>query len=151
MPEVKGMYFEDFAVDDTWLSARRTVTETDVVNFAGATGDFNPLHVDHEFARGTDFGGPVAHGLLVLSFAAGLSVQSLRYHGTMIAFLGMEEWKFVGPVRFGDTIQLRSTVLEARASSKPGRGVVRIGQEIVNQRDEVVQKGVWASLVATRA
>ncbi len=144
------MYFEDFEVGATFSTAARTITESDVITFAGVSGDFNPLHVDREFGRSSPFGEPIAHGLLVLSVASGLGVQTGIFTGTNLAFLGLEDWRFVGSVKFGDTIRMESTVLETRRTSKPDRGVVRIGQEIKNQRDEVVQKGVFVSLMAAR-
>ncbi|MGI8712290.1 MAG: MaoC/PaaZ C-terminal domain-containing protein [Solirubrobacteraceae bacterium] len=144
------MYFEDFEVGASFVTAGRTITESDVMGFAGLSGDMNPLHVDREFARRSEFGEPVAHGLLVLSIAAGLGIQTGIFSGTNLALLGLEEWRFLGAVRFGDTIHMTSTVIETRRTSKGGRGVVRLAQEISNQRDEVVQTGVFASLMAMR-
>ena len=144
------MYFEDFEVGATFSTAARTITESDVMAFAGVSGDFNPLHVDREFCKTLPYGEPIAHGLLVLSVASGLGVQTGIFSGTNLAFLGIEDWRFSGIVKFGDTIRMESTVLETRPTSKPGRGVVRIGQEIKNQRDEVVQSGVFVSLMASR-
>ncbi len=86
----------------------------------------------------------------MLSIAAGLGIQTGIFSGTNLAFLGLEDWRFVGIVKFGDTIRMESTVVETRPTSKPGRGVVRIEQEIKNQRDEVVQKGVFVQLMASR-
>lgn len=144
------LYFEDFEIGATFSTTARTITEADVMAFAGISGDFNPLHVDREFSKSSPFGEPIAHGLLVLSVASGLGVQTGIFTGTNLAFLGLEDWRFVGAVKFGDTIRMESTVLETRRTSKPDRGVVRIGQEIKNQRDEVVQKGVFVSLMASR-
>ncbi len=143
------MHFEDFEVGATFSTGARTITESDVMTFAGVSGDWNPLHVDREFCKEGAFGEPIAHGLLVLSVASGLGVQTGIFSGTNLAFLGIEDWRFVGVVKFGDTIRMESTVLEARPTSKPGRGLVRIGQEIKNQRDEVVQSGVFVQLMAS--
>ena len=145
-----AMYFEDFEVGATFATAARTITESDVTTFADLSGDDNPLHVDREFAERGPFGERIAHGLLVLSIAAGLGIQTGIFSGTNLAFLGLEDWRFVGIVKFGDTIRMESTVVETRPTSKPGRGVVRIEQEIKNQRDEVVQKGVFVQLMASR-
>lgn len=144
------MYFEDFEVGATFSTAARTITESDVVTFAGVSGDFNPLHVNREFANAGPFGEPIAHGLLVLAVASGLGVQTGIYTGTNLAFLGLEDWRFVGAVKFGDTIRMESTVLETRRTSKRDRGVVRIGQEIKKQDGELVQKGVFVTLMAAR-
>ncbi len=145
-----AMYFEDFEVGATFATAARTITEADVMTFAELTGDDNPLHVDREFSERGPFGEQIAHGLLVLSVAAGLGIQTGIFSGTNLAFLGLEDWRFVGVVKFGDTIRMESTVIETRPTSKPGRGVVRIEQEIKNQHDEVVQKGVFVQLMASR-
>lgn len=144
------MYFEDFQVGATFVTSGRTVTESDVMTFAGLSGDLNPLHVDREFAKEAGFETPIAHGLLVLSIASGLGIQTGIFTGTNLALLGLEDWRFVAPVRFGDTIRMQSTVLETRRSSKPDRGVIRVGQEIRNQRGETVQKGVFVSLMKAR-
>lgn len=146
-----AMYFEDFEVGATFTTSERTVTESDVMTFARVSGDMNPLHIDREFAKDAGFGTPLAHGLLVLSIASGLGIQTGIFTGTNLALLGLEDWRFVAPVHFGDTIRMHSTVLEARRSSKPDRGVVRIEQDVKNQRDETVQKGVFVSLMMTRA
>ena len=145
-----AMYFEDFEVGATFSTTARTITESDVMSFAGLSGDFNPLHVDREFCKSGPFGEPIAHGLLVLSIASGLGVQTGIFTGTNLAFLGLEDWRFTGAVKFGDTIRMESTVLETRRTSKGDRGVVRIKQEIKNQDGEVVQTGVFVSLMAAR-
>jgi acyl dehydratase len=145
-----AMYFEDFEVGATFSTAARTITESDVMTFAGLSGDFNPLHVDREFSNSGPFGEPIAHGLLVLAVASGLGVQTGIYTGTNLAFLGLEDWKFVGAVKFGDTIRMESTVIETRRTSKRDRGVVRIKQEIRKQDGEVVQTGIFVSLMAAR-
>src|SRR5580700_4891822 len=90
------LYFDDVAVGQEWDSLGRTVTEADVVNFAGLSGDFNPIHVDHESAREGSFGKPVAHGLLGLSIASGLISNSPRVD--TIAFLAIIDWKFLQPI-----------------------------------------------------
>lgn len=137
-------------VGATWTTAGRTVTEADVVAFAGISGDFNPIHTDHAFAATTDFGGPIAHGLLVLSMVTGLRMQSGLLTGTVIAFLGIDTWRFTAPVRFGDTIRAEIEVIEARASQKPDRGLVRQRIRVLNQRDELVQEGVFVTMMKRR-
>ncbi len=108
--------FDDLVVGDEWESPRRTVTETDVVLFAGLSGDFNPLHVDHSSARSNPFGRPVAHGLLGLAIATGLMSQAPRVD--TLAFLAILEWKFHRPIVFGDTIHALSTVRVVAASGQ---------------------------------
>jgi len=143
-------HFEDLAVGDSLLTHRRTVGEADIVAFGGISGDYFYMHFDELAAKESAFGQRIAHGLLVLSIASGLGIQTGMYTGTNLAFLGIEDWRFVGVVLFGDTIRLRSTVTEVRRTSKGDRGIVKLAEEIVNQRDEVVQKGVFVSLMAAR-
>ena len=145
------MYIEDFKAGQELTTAARTVTEADVVAFAGLSGDYNSLHTDAEYAKGTQFGQRIAHGMLAFSIATGLGVRTGVLDGTVLAFLGIEDWKFLKPVFIGDTIRLRWTVTEARLSSKPGSGVLKRRMEILNQRDEVVQTGTTAALVKARA
>ena len=141
--------FADLAVGDEWESPARTVTETDVVQFAALTGDFNPLHVDHVSARKGLFRQPVAHGLLGLSFAAGLTSHAPAVDTQ--AFLGIVEWTFHKPILFGDTIRVLSRVeaLDPRTGGR--RGVVTWHRRIVNQDGVVVQEGRTKTLVRTKA
>lgn len=145
---MKALYYEDLDANDEYYSIGRTVTEADIVNFAGLSGDFNPLHMDAEFGKGTVFGARVAHGLLVLSMSDGArsEIDSLA----IMAFLEMESVKFMRPVLIGDTIRTRIRVLDKRDSSKPGRGVARLLYEVLNQRDEVVQSRVEVLLLEKR-
>ena len=146
-----AMTIEDFAVGQVMQTAARTVTEADLVAFAGLSGDYNAIHTDAEYAKQTAFGQRIAHGMLVFAIALGLGVRTGVLDGTVLAFLGIEDWKFLRPVLIGDTVHLRWTVLEARLSSKPGAGVLKRRLEIVNQRGEVVQTGVTVTLVKSRA
>src|SRR5262245_17312341 len=122
------LFFDDVETGQEWESLGRTITETDIVNFAGLSGDFNPIHIDHEFARTTPFRRPIAHGLLVLSVASGLSlyVPPMR----TLAFLAIREWHFKGPVFVGDTVRVRTRVLEREARGRGRRGVVTWQRQI---------------------
>lgn len=137
--------FDEVEVGDLWESPARTVTESDVVLFAGLTGDYNPLHVDHEFARNTPFRQPIAHGLLGLSVSAGLSSSSPSMR--TIAFISIKEWKFVKPIYFGDTIRVRTEIIEMEPRSRGRRGLITWKRQILNQSGEVVQEGITATLV----
>jgi 3-hydroxybutyryl-CoA dehydratase len=143
------LYFEDVEVGQEWESAARTITETDIVNFAGLSGDFNPIHMDHEFAKTTPFQRPIAHGLLIISIAAGLGVQ----HPPMrtIAFVSMREWYFRGPVFIGDTIRMRAKILEKEPRSRGRRGTITWQRQVINQEGKVVQEGITQTLVEGRA
>lgn len=141
-----GMYWEDFSIGDTFISPSRTITETDVVNFAAFTGDWNPIHTDHEFAKTAPFGQPIAHGLLGLTVASGLGERERILEGTIIGFLGME-WKMNAPIFIGDTIRQKRTVEEKRDTKDIQRGIIKWKVEVLNQKNEVVQEGVRTVMV----
>lgn len=145
-----GLYWEDWEVGRTFESAARTVTETDIVMFAGLSGDYNPLHINEEYCKTTEFKTRIAHGPLVYAIAAGLIFQLHLYDDTLIAFLGFETLKFTRPVKIGDTIRARLVVTERRDTSKPDRGVMKRKLEVVNQRGEVVQEAIQAFLLKKR-
>lgn len=134
------VYLEDIGVGETFRTARRTVTEADIVAFAGVSGDFNPLHTDEVFAReSTAFGRRIAHGPLILSLSYGL--RSVRDEWQILA-LAQCERRFRAPVFPGDTVWGEYTVRESRPSrSRPGTGFVTLDLKIVNDRGEVVQEG----------
>jgi acyl dehydratase len=148
--KAKGQYLDDFRVGDEYTTSSRTVTETDVVNFAGLSGDYNPLHVDEEFAQNTMFKSRIAHGALVYSIATGLSNQLGIFEGTTIAMIGSTQ-NYVGAVKFGDTVRLVLNTTNKKDTSKPGRGVLTMDYSIINQRDEAVIKGVWNIMMQKRA
>jgi len=145
----KGMFFEEFTAGLEIETPARTVTETDVVQFAQLTGDFNAIHCDAEFAKETPYGQRIAHGLLGLSIASGLAVRSGFIEETVIAFTGLT-WKFRKPVLFGDTIRLRAKTTKTRAMRSMGGGMVSFAITVLNQRDETVQQGEWTMLVKGR-
>jgi len=145
-----GLYLEDFVLDRTLITHGRTIGEADVSLFAGLAGDFNPLHVDEEFAKNTEFGGRIAHGPLVLSMAIGLMAQLNLIDGTALALLDLK-WAFKAPVKLGDTIRARVTPIEKRPSRKQGRGVLVLRFEVANQRGETVQTGTITLLMKMRA
>ncbi|MEQ1877794.1 MAG: MaoC/PaaZ C-terminal domain-containing protein [Bdellovibrionia bacterium] len=145
----KGLYFEDFKVEGVFETESRTVTESDIINFAGLTGDWNSLHTDAEYAKTTTYGERIAHGLLGLAISSGLAVRSGIYDGTLVGFLGME-WKFTQPIKIGDTIRQRSIVRETKETSKPDRGVVVFAIQVLNQRNEVVQEGTRTVMMKRR-
>ncbi|MFC7359325.1 MaoC/PaaZ C-terminal domain-containing protein [Nocardioides astragali] len=138
-----GLYLDEFDVGQAWVTQARTITDADLVNFAGLSGDFNPLHMDEEFARRTQFGGRIFHGPGVFAVAIGLESRLGIKDETAIAFLGMT-WNLIRPVAIGDTIHVLQTVAEVRPSrSKPDRGVVTFDVLVKNQRDETCHEGQW--------
>lgn len=136
----RGMYFEDFEEGMQLTTPARTITSTDIVNFACLTGDFNEVHCNYEYARNTPFGEVIAHGPMIYGIAGGLQYASGINDGTLLALLGIDKWRLKTPVKHGDTIRMVQTVLSTRRTSKPDRGVVTFKREFMNQRDEVIQE-----------
>lgn len=150
-PAPRGRYFEDFAVGDEMVTGSRTITTTDIVNFACLSGDFNDVHANHEYARSTPYGEPIAHSPLVFAVAAGLNYASGINDGTLLGVLGIEQWRMKAPVKNGDTIHVESKVLAARpSSSRPDAGIVTFERKFVNQRGEAVQEMQIAILYKRR-
>lgn len=145
----RGMHFEEFEPGLEILTAARTITEADVVNFAGLSGDFNLIHTDAESAKQTPYGQRIAHGMLVASIASGLAVQQGFIDGTTLAFRELT-WKFTKPVFIGDTIQVQIKTTETKAMPSLGGGIVTFQARVVNQRDELVHKGEWRMLIKSR-
>jgi len=146
----RGKYFEEFTTGLKIVTPGRTVTETDVVIFAGLSGDYNQIHTDAEFSKGTSFGQRVAHGLLCLSIASGLAMRTGFLEGTVMAFREINEWKFSKPVLMGDTIHVVIEVVETKPLPRLGGGLVNFTLEVKNQRDETTMKGLWSVLVANK-
>lgn len=147
---MEAKFLEDLSVGDVFTGPGRTITESDVTAFAGLSGDFNPIHTDKVFAEGTLYGQRVVYGLLVLSIMTGLLDRTGLFSGSAIAMLGIREWVFEGPVFIDDTVRFRLTIEDVRRTSKGDRGVVKRRFEILNQRDEVVQRGYIDLLVKAR-
>jgi 3-hydroxybutyryl-CoA dehydratase len=144
----RGLYFEEFEVGQQIKSAGRTITESDVVSFAGLSGDFNQIHTNAEYSKGTPYKERVAHGLLALSIASGLAVQSGVLEGTIIAFREISEWKFLKPVFIDDTIHVELNVTQTKAIPRLGGGIIFITLDVLNQKADTVMKGIWKVLVA---
>jgi 3-hydroxybutyryl-CoA dehydratase len=145
----RGRYFEEFQIGDVVVSAGRTITEADVVAFAGLSGDFTHIHTDAEVARQGMFGQRVAHGLLGLAVASGLTAQLGFIEGTALAFRELG-WKFSLPIFFGDTIHVEATVSELKAMRRLGGGSVTLDVKVINQDGKVVQRGDWVVLIASK-
>ena len=146
-----GKCVEDFVLGEINESPARTVTETDIVVYSWISGDSNPMHTDAEYAGRSPLGQRIAHGTLGMSIVTGLSARMGDFDGTAIAALGVDEWRFLAPIFIGDTVRLRTTVMDARITSKPDRGVIVRLMELVNQDDAVVQSGLMKTMAYTRA
>ena len=148
---VLGLWYEDFIVGAERLSPGRTITEGDLTNFAGLTGDFSQIHTDEEFCRKTEFGTRIAHGLLGLSIAQGLAWRTNYTQGTGVASLGWDKWRFKRPIMIGDTVRARWRLMDKRESrSKPGMGIITEFVELINQRGDVLQDGEHITMVRKR-
>jgi len=132
-----SQYFEDFTLDSISTSRSRTVTEADIVNFAGLSGDFIELHVSEAYAAKGPFGKRIAHGALVFSISTGLTVQTIKIDDTVIAFYGMDKLRFTRPVFIGDTIHVVKKVI-AKEQKGVDRGVVTFETKVLNQDGQTV-------------
>ncbi|NDJ86040.1 MAG: dehydratase [Chloroflexi bacterium] len=145
----RGVYFEDMEIGETRETLGRTITETDIINFAGVSGDFNPLHINAPYAEASQFGDRIAHGVLGLAVATGQAYSLGFLEGTIIAFLECA-WKFRGPIYIGDTIRTISKITKKREMPSAGGGLITFDVKLLNQKDETVQKGTWTVMVASR-
>jgi acyl dehydratase len=147
-----GLFLEEFTPGRRYVTASRTITETDVVMFAAMSGDYNPLHTSETWARDEGpFGRRVAHGLLCLGIGHALMARLGILDGTAVAFLGIEGWRFLAPVFFGDTLHVEFEVESARPSrSQPGRGIVTFACRYRNQDGATVQEGRQVIMVRCR-
>ena len=146
----RGKYYEELAIGQKIYTAGRTVTEADVVTFAGLSGDFNQIHMDAQYAAAGPFQQRVAHGLLVLSIISGLAVQTGIMDRTVIAFREITEWKFSRPVYFGDTVRGVMEVTGLKPFPRLGGGAVDISIAVKNQKDETVMSGKWVVLLQSK-
>jgi acyl dehydratase len=141
--------FEDVQVGDEYRSPGRTVTEADIVIFAGLSGDYNVLHTDAEHMKASVFGERIAHGLLGLAIQQGLLGRGMPDRSAE-RLVGLK-WKFRGPIKIGDTLHVRGRIAAKKDGGEPGWGVVTMERQVLNQRGEVVQEGETEHLVSRRA
>jgi acyl dehydratase len=145
----RGRFFEEFTIDEELITAARTITEHDIVSFAGLSGDFNQIHTDAEYAKNDTFGQRIAHGLLVQSIATGLMVQSGVIEGTVLAFRELSA-KFSLPTFIGDTIHVRAKITAKKALRRLGGGNITIRYNVINQEGKRIQSGDWVMLVKSK-
>jgi acyl dehydratase len=144
--QMRGMTFEQFEVGQAFETMSRTVTEADIAAFAGLSGDYNPLHTDEEFMKGSPFGGRIAHGMLCASIGTGMANQIGIFEGTTIAVVQLT-LKFTGAVRPGDTIRLKLTCQALKESAKGDKGTATFQGQLFNQREEQVLDSEWVVLL----
>ncbi len=150
MAVVLGKYFEDFEEGMEFVTLGRTMTEADIVNFSGFTGDFNPLHTDAQYASKSVFGERIAHGMCGFSMATGLLIRLNILEGTIVAFYGIDEWRFRAPIKIGDTIHVLAKVAEKRESKKESQGLIAFMIDVMNQDSTSVMGGVVKVIMKKR-
>lgn len=147
-PWIPGKFFDQLEIGDKFSTVSRTVTEADIVNFCGVSGDFNQLHTDIEFAARTTFGQRVAHGMCGMAIASGCVNRSGLIEGTTVAFIGIQDWSFRKPIFINDTVLVEISVKDKKETKKTDRGFVSFWLKVINQREEVVMEGQWDILMA---
>lgn len=143
----RGLYYEEFEIGQRIITPARTLTESDIVNFAGVSGDFTSIHTDAVYTSQTPFGERVAHGLLVITMASGLIIRTGVLEDTVLAFREITGWKFSKPVMIGDTIRVEAEVVEKKEMPRLGGGSVAVDLKVINQKDEITMRGQWIVLV----
>ena len=132
--------FEDFALGDVIVTRGRTVETSDLITFAGLTGDHYPLHTDETYASATRFGTRLAHGPLTFSIAVGLVGMSGYYGDGIVALLEVTRLRALAPVRAGDTLSVRAEVTGHEAGENPKYGTLTVEYAVRNQREEEVMR-----------
>lgn len=146
---LRNWSFEDFVVGQVFETRARTITETDVVTFAGWSWDTNPVHTDAPGQVGGRFGQRIAHGALGLSISLGLVSNLGVFEDCAVALLGVDEWRFIAPILIGDTLRCRVEVVGTRLTSSGSTGVVERRLTLRKDGDVVVQQGRMDLLVTT--
>jgi acyl dehydratase len=146
----QGLIYEDLYVGLAFRSPGRTITDADVVGFAALTGDFSEVHTSDVYAKASQFGRRIAHGMLGLAYAHGLMwPRNEMLRDTAVAFLGIKDWRFKAPIFIGDTIFVEYSVAEMRDSaSKPTQAIVTFDVRIVDQDGRVCQEGQKVELLS---
>ncbi len=144
-----GKYFDEFNIGDEYVTMGRTITEADITNFAGLSGNYDQLHTDIEFAKRGHFKERIAHGLIGLSFISGLIQRIGLIEGTVFAFLEIASWKYLAPLKIGDTVSVHIKISDKK-EVKNNRGIVDFELRLINQRDEITQSGIWRIMMLGR-
>lgn len=144
IPMNSALFYENLKIGQTWVSPKRTITQADVVIFAGMTGDYDRLHVDHQYANNSRFGQPLAHGMMGMAWAAGLSTTAPAVN--TLALASIQDWKFLLPVHIGDTVHVVTEVVTLESAGRSA-GRVTWKKSLINQENQTVQAGNFISLV----
>lgn len=141
------LFFEDVQIRQSWRTPGRKITEEDISRFADLTGDNDPLHTDPQYAAETPYRKPIAHGLLGLSYLAGLSSECPKMRN--IAFVSVDRWQFRAPVFIGDIVCVETTITDMQRKGRRA-GEITWHRKLINQDGRVVQEGQLVTLVACR-
>lgn len=144
-----GMYFEDFQVGAESETNGRTISESDIVQFAALTGDWNPIHTDEEYCKNSPYRTRIAHGLFGLALMEGMKFRLGHFDGTAIASLGWDI-KFAKPILIGDTLHVKVRIASKRETKKPDRGILVEAVQLINQRKEIVTEGEHVVMMRRR-
>ena len=138
--------YDEIEIGKLYTSPSRTISESDVMLFAGLTGDLNELHTSEAYAAQTSFGTRIAHGMLTLAIANGLYTRCDFFVRTSV-FLGIDSWKAVKPVFIGDTIHLDLSIADKRLTKDGRRAILGMRYEVKNQKDELVAEGLFRRMI----
>ena len=147
MDNKRPLGFEELQLGERWTSCDRIVQASDIQQFADLTGDQDPLHTDPVFAANGPFGRPIAHGLLGMSFLAGLSSRAPFVQTN--AFVSVKSWNFSRPVYAGDRVRVVTEIIDLKPQGRR-RGEVHWYRQLINQDGQIVQEGIFVTLVARR-
>ncbi len=150
----RSVFFEDFKEGMKIKTHGRTLLQSDIMSFAGLTGDFNPIHVNSEYAKDTVFGRNIAHGMLTFSVATGLSILTGFMDRSIIAFDSVENWKFKRPVFPGDTVHVVIICQKKEKYNFRGNvtgGLVKCHADVINQKNKICQSGILCFFVQNRS
>jgi acyl dehydratase len=147
---MSSYYLEDFQPGQTFVSSGRTLTESDLTFFSMLSGDWNPIHADVEFSRGTRYGQRLLHGTLGIAICTGMLHQLGIFEKSVIAMLGLRDWKFLKPLLVGDTVHLELDILSVEPGKSGRSGKLSRRFRLVNQHGELAQDGESDVLVLTK-
>lgn len=143
-----GKTFDEWEVGKEFVTGARTITEADIINFAGLSGDWSATHTNDVYGKSTIYGSRIAYGNVTFIVSTGLLAQTLMFEGTTLALLDFRI-SYQEPVRFEDTIYCRFTVTEKRPTKKPDHGLITVHVLVHNQNDEQVAEETLVFLVST--
>lgn len=143
----RGKFYEELEVGDEFVTPARTITEADILMYAGLTGDYNPVHTDAEWCRENNiYKQRIGHGLMGLAYVDGLIFRLGLFDGTGLATLNWN-WDFKGPILVGDTLHAITKITMKRETKKTERGIINEHVTLMNQRGEVIGEGDHLNMI----